>query len=114
MLRESTPEEVSSIVASLPRETVAKVAKAVSHEYEKRGTEAKRESDRAFREEVGEAFADDLAEEQRLRDAESKVFEARRALRDMLLLLNDADLDAMRDSWREDFLKTLATQRQEA
>lgn len=107
VLRESTPEQVEQIVASLPPETVAKVAKAVSREYEKRGEQAKKVSEAAFRDEVGDAFADDLAEEQRLRDAEAKVFEARRALRDMLALLNDADLDAMRDSWREDFLKTL-------
>ena len=107
VLRESSPEQVDALVAKLPPETVGKVAKAVSRHYEQRGAEAKQESDRAFRAEVGDAFADDLAEEQRLRDVESKVFEARRALRDGLVLLNGADLDAMRDSWREDLLKTV-------
>jgi hypothetical protein len=107
VLRDSSPEQVEEIVASLSPEATTKLARAVSRQYEQRGNEAKRESQRAFRETVGESFADDLDEEQRLRDAESKVFEARRALRDMLALLNEADLEAMRDSWREDFLKTL-------
>jgi hypothetical protein len=107
VLREATPEQTDELVASLPHQAVAKVAKSVSREYERRGDEAKQKSEKAFREEVGDAFADDLAEEQRLRDAESKVFEARRALRDMLAILNDSDLGAMNDSWREDFLKTL-------
>lgn len=107
VLREATPDQTDDLVASLPQEAVAKVAKAVSRNYERRGEEAKRQSERDFREAVGDELADDLNEEQRLRDAETKAFEARRSLRDMLALLNDANTETMRDSWREDFLKTL-------
>jgi hypothetical protein len=107
VLREATPEQTAELVASLPQEAVENIAKAVSRNYEQRGEEAKRKSEQDFREAVGDDLADDLAEEQRLRDAEMKVFEARRALRDSLALLNDSNLDAIPDAWREDFLKTL-------
>lgn len=106
-LRESTPEQVAEIVASLPADAVAKVSKAVSQHYGERHEKARKESDEKLREDLGDHVADGLIEEQRLRDAESKAFDARRSLRDMLALLNAADLDAMPDSWREDFLKTL-------
>lgn len=107
VLRESTPEQVAEIVASLPPEAVAKVSQAVATHYQERGEEAKKEAVKRLREELGDHLADGLLEEQRLRDAEAKAFDARRSLRDMLSLLNAADLDSMPGPWREDFLKTL-------
>lgn len=107
VLRESTPEQVAEIVASLPAEAVAKVSKAVSTHYQERGDEAKKEAAKKLREDLGDHVADGLLEEQRLRDAESKYFDARRSVRDGMVLLNACDLDAIPDSWREDFLKTI-------
>lgn len=107
VLRESTDEQAAEIVGSLPSHAVAKVAKAVSNEYVARGQNAKRKADEALRESVGGDLIDGLTQQQRLHDSESLAFDARRALRDMLVLLNEADLDDMPDAWREDFLKTL-------
>lgn len=111
VLRER-PHVVAEKIAAQPQAAKAiaghKPARmALSRATDEHYADVKAESDAKFAEAVGQDVADGLAEEQRLRDAEGKVFEARRALRDALALLNEADLDAMRDSWREDFLKTL-------
>lgn len=98
---EATPGAARAIASHAPARL--SVSKAADDHYE----QIEKQSREKFVESVGQDVADGLEAEQRLRDAETKLFEARRALRDMLALLHESDVENLRDSWREDFLKTL-------
>lgn len=106
------PEVIARVVESQPKAAQAiashaparlSVTRAADDHYERIG----KQSQEKFSEAVGQDVVDGLDAEQKIRDAEAKLFEARRALRDMLALLHESDIDSLRDSWREDFLKTL-------
>ena len=107
VLRGADEGTLTGIVDALTPTQAAKLAAAADAKVQAHGREQRRQSETKYREAVTPGVVDDLDEQQQIHHAEAELFKARRALRDAVALLSEADVLAMRNSWREDLLKTI-------
>ena len=101
VLRDAPAEQIADMLSD--PNLRAKVSRATEIAHEQIMSKSRQEQRQA----IGEENADQLDQQQQLHEAEAALFKARRAVIDVLRALNDAHLEALPDSWREELLKTL-------
>jgi len=107
VLREASPDEITALVDGLTPTQAAKIAAAADRKVQEHGKLERKKSETRLRADIGDGVSDALQEQQQIHDAEGELFKARRALRDAVALFTEANLEDIRDAWREDLLKTI-------